>query len=346
MSERKLNLDDLKAGDVILFPPPKGDWIAQAIAFLTQSELDHAALCYFDPGTGKLRIVESVLKGLAVRDFDASVPAEYPLRVNRMKEERDMDRLMAAAKRYLDEKEKYPFFNLGLLGLLLLFKKFAISKIEDKIFYDFLTVVVLLILEAVQKMYKGKHPMTCSQFVAQCFTDAGDDFDLQFDKLVVQYDTTEDSSARSLFELIPNSINPREWANSSRVCLSTGESPWIHIEAGTAEGSIQLVAPEKLTAQFIALMKKPESAVPQARTAIPGASGPDSKTRAEIGTAAASIALALYSIISGQETESLETAMDFLKNFKDSTARNYFVSPEDIFSNCPKSLDKIGLLSY
>jgi hypothetical protein len=34
MSEKKLNLDDLKAGDVILFPPHKSDRIAQSIAFL------------------------------------------------------------------------------------------------------------------------------------------------------------------------------------------------------------------------------------------------------------------------------------------------------------------------
>jgi hypothetical protein len=336
MSEKKLNLKDLKTGDVILFPPHKDDWIAQAIAFLTQSEVNHAALCYLDPGAGKLRIAESVLDGLAVRDFDASIPAEYPLRISRMKENRDMNRLMAAVKKYLDEKDKYPFFNLGMLALLLLFKKYSIHKLADKVLYNFFSVVALLLMEAVRKTYNGKHPMTCSQFVAQCFTDAGPDFDLRFDKLVVQYDDSQSSKSISLVDLMINSLKPKSGARSI-----AGDSLTIDLHYIQTIGVNDQPpgTPDKLTADFIALMKSPDP-VSGGRSVI-GAKAPD-----RIGDPIASIALTLYSIISGQETESLETAMNFLKNFKDSAARNYFVSPEDIYTNCPKSLDRIGLLSY
>jgi hypothetical protein len=208
--------------------------------------------------------------------------------------------------------------------------------LAEKIFYEFFSAVALLLMETARKTYKGKHPMTCSQFVVQCFTDAGPDFDLRFDKLVAQYDTTEGSSSISLIDLIINSLTPKSGARSA-----AGDSLTIDLRNLQTRGVNELppVAPEKLTADFIALMKSPDP-VSGGRSVI-GAKVPD-----KIGDPIASIALTLYSIISGQETGNLKTAMDFLKNFKDSTARNYFVSPEDIYSNCPKSLNRIGLLSY
>jgi hypothetical protein len=336
MSERKLNLDDLKAGDVILFPPHKGDWIAQAIAFLTQSQVNHAALCYLDPAAGKLRIAESVLDGMNVRDFDASIPGEYPLRISRLKQNPDMAPLMRVIKNYLDEKDKYPFFNLGLLALLLLFKKYSVHKLADKILYKLLSVVALLLMEADRKTYKGKHPMTCSQFTAQCLTDAGVNFDLQFDKLVVQYGKTEGSASISLIDLIINSLKPKSGARSA----AGGD---IAIKLNTIQtadpGDKPEDTPEKITSDFITLMKSPDPVSASRSVGLPTV--PD-----QIGPPIASISLTLYSIISGQETKSLETAIKYLTDFQNSTQRNYFVSPEDIFSNCPKSLDHLGLLSY
>jgi hypothetical protein len=46
----------LLAGDVILFPPYKDDFIAEAIAYLTDGEVNHAALCYYP----KYIIIQSV----------------------------------------------------------------------------------------------------------------------------------------------------------------------------------------------------------------------------------------------------------------------------------------------
>lgn len=49
-----------------------------------------------------------------------------------------------------------------------------------------------------EKKYTGKHLSSCSQLVSQCFTDAGKMYDLQFDKLVVDFKVKAPDLPRSL----------------------------------------------------------------------------------------------------------------------------------------------------
>ena len=42
--EKQIHLDDLKVGDILLFPAPKDSWLSQAIALLTDSSVSHAAI--------------------------------------------------------------------------------------------------------------------------------------------------------------------------------------------------------------------------------------------------------------------------------------------------------------
>jgi hypothetical protein len=340
MAENFLNLDNLKPGDVILFPPQKGDWIAQAIAYLTQSEVNHAALCYDDGG--KKKILESVLDGLTLRDFDKSVPIQYPLRISRLKTEpSDMEPLMKAGENYLKNKDTYPFFNLGMLAGLLLFKKFSKNTMADAVTYKLLELVALTLMKTVQNQYKNKHPMTCSQFVAQCFTDAGSNFDFKFDKLVIDYDSKGSSKKISFLELIVNSLKQ----TGARGVSGTGEQISFADakEISKTEKDDIEKNPEKIVADFGALLKAPESASTGARGVV------TTKISNNVGKPLETITIELYKILSGQETADIKVAQDYLNKIKSGavsgTARNFFVAPEDIFSNCT-NLKKVGLLAY
>lgn len=92
-----MNTTDLRAGDVILFLPHKGDFIAQAISFLTDGEVNHAALCY--PGGRDLKVTESILKdGLILNPFVQEIQSKYSLRICRLKGVSDMTPVLEATK--------------------------------------------------------------------------------------------------------------------------------------------------------------------------------------------------------------------------------------------------------
>jgi hypothetical protein len=340
MSKKIIGLDDVRPGDVILFPPHKGDWIAQCIAYLTQSEVNHAAWCYDDKG--KKKILESVLEGVTLRDFDETVSKKYPLRIKRLKTPpADMTKLMNAGRNYIEHKDDYPFFDLAMLAMLLLFKKFSENKLVNEIMYQVLCKVAFLLMDAVQERYKNKNPMTCSQFTAQCFTDAGEDFNLQFHRLYVDYDTDKSSADISFIELIINSIS-----RSGARAVSGGMTIDGIDSAGMnkAFNEKPIVVTESGDALFTNFKKLMEQEVSGARGV-----GFENKITKEYATPLAQITMGLYLILSKDASGKIDIkkAEEYLTNQRpnNSTARNFFVAPEDIFFNC-SNLEDVGLLAY
>lgn len=323
--------EDLQKGDVILFPPHDGDIIAKAIAYLTDGEVNHAALCY--PGEdGLLMIAESILKdGLVLNPFPEHIDEEYPLRICRMTNSLAVEPLLKATGKYLDEKNAYPNFNLGLLGGLLLFKKFAPHTLRNKIVYMFFGLVADLLMELVRKRkYAGKHPMSCSQFVAQCFTDAGEDYDLYFERLVVQFDNVKLQSGAGTRAMGSDMIAPIEL---------------LMREKNQSSNNVENVAPElnltdseaqELTNGFINILEGHEGV--QTRSA-----NVETVSSDELNATLQSIALSLYELHTGEKAKNTGEAIASLQL---STMRNYFVSPQDLLVNCPDSLKLAGLLSY
>lgn len=334
-----MNKTDLRAGDVILFPPHKGDFIAQAISFLTDGEVNHAALCY--PEGDCLKVAESILKdGLVLNPFAEHIESDYPLRICRFKGTLDVNPVLEAAKKYLDEKNAYPNFNLGLLGLLLVFKKFAPHTLKNRIVYGFCTWVAgKLMLLVREKKYAGKHPMSCSQFVSQCFTDAGKEYDLQFDRLVVNFEAKAQLKTRSL--TIDNKISPLE--------LLAMSEDLDEFDANVMQNSLSTIeeSEEALISQFIQTVERQnDTSVCAARKLHVGGISVEKEEEVpvqEINKATANIVLSLYELLQGHSASNLAEAMSFLSS---STARNYFVSPQDLLVNCPNSLEYIGNLSY
>lgn len=322
--------EDLQKGDVVLFPPHDGDFIAKAIAYLTDGEVNHAALCY--PGEQGLLIAESILKnGLVLNPFPEHIDKKYPLRICRMVNPLNTEPLLAAAGKYLDERNAYPNFNLGLLGGLLLFKKFAPHTLRNKIVYMFMGLVASQLMNLVRKRkYTGKHPMSCSQFVAQCFTDAGKDYDLHFEHLVAQFGNMKLQSGVGTRAMGNGMITPIDLLSQEKAQFSN------NIENVTPELDLTDDEALTLTNNFIDVLEGHEGVQTRSANATTVSSN-------QLNATLQSIALSLYELHTGKKAENTGEAIESLQS---STMRNYFVSPQDLLINCPNSLKLVGLLSY
>lgn len=177
--------EDLKVGDVILYPPHKDDILAQLIAMFTDGEVNHAALLY-DNNPEKLKVIESVLNGVGINDVPVT-GSDYYLKVFRKTDVDSLKPVIMAAERY--NGNEYPYANLGLLAILILFGKKTAGFKNQKMLFRIAKAVTLGLMLLIQKtVHEGRNVMSCSQFVAQSFSDAGEDLSLKFSKLLVDED--------------------------------------------------------------------------------------------------------------------------------------------------------------
>ncbi|EGG6885826.1 hypothetical protein HI972_004975 [Salmonella enterica] len=177
---RQLSLNDLCSADVLLFSPEENSFISQAITFLTNANVSHAAL-YFH--SAPPAIIEETPPQIS------ESPAEKRFRgrtihVYRHTSAPFLDPVITAAGQHLNNQEPYDHSGLYMVGLLLMYKKFSMTSKKQRAVIRILKKLTTTFTRYIQKRQTpGKHPMTCSQFVAQCFDDAGAAFRLQFSPL-------------------------------------------------------------------------------------------------------------------------------------------------------------------
>ena len=173
-----MEIKELQPGDILLFSGAK-DRISRAIMLLTDSLVTHSALSYKKNGeiveetppsirTSKLDIHSERLKGRKI----------YVNRFN--KHQNSMAPVLEAATGYLNQEIPYAKNNLYLLGLILIYEKWTPNTLLKKVMIKIFKKLASLIGEYINK-YKspGKLPMVCSQFVYQCYEDAGSDYHLR-----------------------------------------------------------------------------------------------------------------------------------------------------------------------
>ena len=181
---KKLSLNDLRPGDVVLFSPEKNSFISWAITFLTDAPVSHASLVY---QAQPLTIIEETPPQVAVN------PAEKrfhnrTVSVLRHKTGKSLAPVINAAEKHLNHLQPYDDTGLYMVGAILLYKKLSLSSRRQKIIIRILKKLTATIMHHIQQhKTPGKLPMVCSQFVAQCFDDAGDDYRLQFRRPVLDY---------------------------------------------------------------------------------------------------------------------------------------------------------------
>lgn len=179
------DVDKLQSADILLFSGSKKDdegkdWISQAIMFLTNSKVTHAAL-YREQG----EIIEETPP--MVQTYKLGSDERFHGReiyINRLNSQQFFPApVIKAATTYFNQKTPYAFNNMYLLGLILLYKKFNPNILTKRVMIKIYKSLATRIIDYInQHKSPGKSPMVCSQFVFQCYEDAGEGYHLKIRK--------------------------------------------------------------------------------------------------------------------------------------------------------------------
>lgn len=174
-----MEIKDLQHGDVVLFSPEKGSFISWAITFLTNAPVSHASIFYGDE-QGQPSIIEETPPAVAVNPVVERF-VDRVITVRRLEGGLELDPVIAAATIYRNNAEPYDNASLYMVGAILLYKKFTPSTLVQQVIIKILKKLTAT-LDAYINARKapGKQPMVCSQFVAQCYEDAGAQYTLNF----------------------------------------------------------------------------------------------------------------------------------------------------------------------
>lgn len=169
-----MEIKGLHSGDILLFSPEEGSWISDAIVFLTGAPVSHAAMSYLNPSD----IIEETVPNVRVAPADERFK-NRKIYVMRDPRHSDFSPVLNASTGYLNSLEPYGMTNLYLVGMILLYKKFSHTGPRQKAILKILKLTVKKLLPIINEhQYGDKKPMVCSQFVFQCYQDAGKDYEL------------------------------------------------------------------------------------------------------------------------------------------------------------------------
>lgn len=170
----------LKAGDVVVFRAGD-DWIGKTIAWLTDSDVSHAAIML-----GDTTIAEMGMSG--IRAGEVEVRDGHSARVLRMNPEKDMAPVLAAAEVYVNCKTRYDFPALAILAGLIIYRRIRptprLIAITDLILQSACVALDALIQQLVLK--NPDKALVCSQLVYQVYDDCGKEYRLHVENGLLQ----------------------------------------------------------------------------------------------------------------------------------------------------------------
>jgi hypothetical protein len=302
---------DIRPGDILLFTSD-GSRLDQIIEVLCDSPYCHVAMGFTPAPNDRpnySRIINETLKGVIfvnLDDIDLFDPRQMVVR--RHKTATDLSPVMAAAEYYFEEKEPYPEENLVFVALLLLYRKVTPQSALQRAMIRYLKWVTKKILAFINEhRFPGKKPMVCSQFIFQCFQDAGGELTLHIENGLLMA-----NNAPTLLDLIDQQ-------------MKTNGKPSLPLTIDPNEPS----AAEILQELFDALQ-------------TPDASGPLTSsaqiTDALVG-AAAEFCEALTSLAAPQSLQANNSdAVGFVR-----AQEAVFVTPADLADSCPE-IEDIGIM--
>ena len=161
---------DLNPSDVLLFSGVEESFISKAIMYLTDAPVSHAALYYREPK----KIIEATPPAVQVTETDKRFPGRT---ITVMRDVRpglgSLEEVLKKADIYLNDEQPFGMSNLYTLAVIMVYAKFAPRSPMKKVMIKILKRVTVTITDAInRRTHPGKKPMTCSQFIYQCFDDA------------------------------------------------------------------------------------------------------------------------------------------------------------------------------
>lgn len=163
----------LNKGDIIIFKAEE-DWLSKSIAWLTDSDVSHAAMVYSEDS-----IIEVGANGIGIHKVD--VTNERGAYVMRLHPQIDTAPLIRSADNYMQAQIRYDFPALFLLAGLLVHKKIKPTAKLLSMTNRILSLVCLEIDKYIQRavLHHEERAMVCSQLVYQIFYDCGGSYRIQ-----------------------------------------------------------------------------------------------------------------------------------------------------------------------
>lgn len=185
-------MEKLKCGDILVFKA--GDnWLSKTIAWLTDSDVSHAAMMLDDR-----RMVEMSADGICAHDVEA-LEGDSAILL-RLCPERDSAPLADAAQKYIDCKTRYDFPALVYLAGLIIYHRIRPTgkfvAVTDLILRGACVALDRLIQSVVLK--NPDKAMVCSQLVYQVYEDCGKDYHIGIEGGLLQADVDSKELAGSV----------------------------------------------------------------------------------------------------------------------------------------------------
>lgn len=177
-----LTLADLQPGDILTFEGESNDPLSALIMLLTNSKVTHGAL-YFQ-SVPVPALADAGRSGIFAHRVENKEGARSVFVSRLIKKEgllkpdapfapEELKPVLEAARFYLSEGLKYPFSDLFLLALILIYKDISGSGIKQSLLIAILEALAAEIKKMIDdKYHHGEHTMVCSSFVYQCYLDA------------------------------------------------------------------------------------------------------------------------------------------------------------------------------
>ena len=200
MSDLKIKIEDLKQGDILLFSHTE-EWESKLISLITDSPVSHAAISYYSckeiaEETPPCAIVNLIEERKTGREITV-------MRLN--SSEKDMTKVLDIAKKYVEDEEPYTKANLVFILVYILFKKLTVNLKLQKLLCTLMKYVISGLIKYIDnKLREGSHPMVCSQFVYNCYKNAGEEYNL----IISEFD-----SGKSILAQV------KEYINNNKIAL-------------------------------------------------------------------------------------------------------------------------------
>lgn len=182
----------LRSGDILIFKAGN-DWVGKSIAWLTKSDVSHAAMAYqLD------KIVEMGASGISVSNvITESGDAAYLMRLC---PEADPQPLIHAADMYINTKTRYDFPALVILAGLLIYREIRptpkLATLVDLILRAACKALDKLIQSLI--LHNPDKAMVCSQLVYQIYRDCGKNYEIELEGGILQADMDGSPAAGSI----------------------------------------------------------------------------------------------------------------------------------------------------
>lgn len=174
-TDNKISLEELLPGDILVFKGKKDDLISRLIMALTNgSDVSHGAIFVQKKDFVLAEAGSTGIHAHQMYEVQEGGSEVYVMR-HKMAGKDGVEPVVPIAKDYVLQDLPYPYSDLILLGLILIFKHGIKKKFVSSVVAEFLCLVAAELKTIIENTTQsGRHTMVCSSYVYQCYLDASD----------------------------------------------------------------------------------------------------------------------------------------------------------------------------